>query len=96
MSRQLLAQAAREVGHGRKIARAALVNPAKQLHRPEALLTQLLTKGSQPVDVEVEQVDRHDVGTAHGRTRESGPRKGLEVTAYRIDAMVSSDRVQRE
>ncbi|MCB1980721.1 MAG: hypothetical protein KDF63_01630, partial [Rhodoferax sp.] len=45
------------------------MDPAEQLDGAEALLAQAFAKGSQPLEVEVEQVDRHAVARAAVRAQ---------------------------
>ena len=56
---ELVAQAARQVGHLGEIGRTALVDPTEQLGGAEALFTELFAKRSQAVEVEIEQVGGH-------------------------------------
>jgi hypothetical protein len=55
--RQPLAQAARQVGHLLELLRAALVDPAEQLHGTKRLLAEPLAVGGQCVAIEIEEVD---------------------------------------
>src|SRR5690606_26178511 len=82
---QLGAQRLGQVGHLAEVARAALVDPAEQLRGAEALLAQALAERSQPLEVEVEQVD----GGVHACARavadgayfSSGKKKAISTLA---------------
>src|SRR6185369_8963326 len=57
---ELLAKRFREIGHRREVARAALVDPAKQLRRAKRLLALLLAPVAECVAVELEEVYHRD------------------------------------
>ncbi|MNF05462.1 hypothetical protein D3C80_2051930 [compost metagenome] len=48
---ELLAQGLGEIAHLFKVARTALVNPAKQLRGPETFLAELLAVSAQSVEI---------------------------------------------
>ena len=58
---ELFPQAFSQVGHGVKVLGALLMDPAKQLGSAKALLSELLTKNGQTVEIKVKQVGRHGV-----------------------------------
>ena len=63
---EFFAQAFGQVGHGIKVLGAFLVDPAKELRRAKAFLSELLTKNGQTVEIKVKQVGRHGVASASG------------------------------
>ena len=58
---EFFAQGFRQIAHLVEIARTALVDPAKQLRGPEALLAQPLAKGGHGIQVKVQKVRGHNV-----------------------------------
>ena len=63
------------------------MNPAKQLDRAKTLFTQPLAKEGQCVEIVVEQIDRHRIDAAAGRSRHAAPaRKGC--TTQRSDRVM--------
>jgi len=89
-----LAQRPRQVGHLREVARSALVDPTKELHRAKRLLAEPLAVSAQRVEVEVEQID-HTRSLHRGQSAPGRPKPTAPLWGAAIEGSIGANMSQR-
>src|SRR5674476_791017 len=84
---EFLAQRFCEVTHGIKTGRAFLMNPAEQLDCAITFFTQPFTKSGQALEVEIEQIGRHEISAAPGRPKRATVPSGGSAMQWSVGAM---------